>query len=233
MNQAIHERLLALSEPAFQRFSSSLLPGTTNVLGVRLPNLRKLAKQIAKGDWRAYLSSARDDSFEEIMLQGMVIGYAKAELRELLRYIEAFVPKIENWSVCDSFCSGLKIAQAESGAMWDFLQTYLHTEEEFKARFGVVMLIFYFIDETHIRSVLSLLDQIPAQGYYARMSVAWAISVCFVRFPKETMEYLKTNLILDDVTYNKALQKIMESRCVEKETKAIIRGMKRQKKEGI
>jgi len=225
---SIHEQLLALSEPEFQKFSSSLLPGTNNILGVRLPALRKLAKKIAKGDWRAYLTSAEDQSFEEIMLQGMVIGYVRADLPELLERIAAFVPKIDNWSVCDSFCSGLKIARKEPEAIWDFLQPYLHTEREFEARFGVVMLLFYFIEDLHIRRVLALLDQIPSKEYYARMAVAWAISICFVRFPALTMEYLKTENSLDDFTYHKALQKITESNCVNRETKAVIRRMKNQ-----
>lgn len=81
MEASIHEQLLALSEPEFQKFSSSLLPGTSNILGVRLPILRKLAKKIIRGDWRAYLASAQDQSFEEIMLQGMVIGYVRADCR--------------------------------------------------------------------------------------------------------------------------------------------------------
>jgi len=225
---SIHEQLLALSEPEFQKFSSSLLPGTNNILGVRLPALRKLAKKIAKGDWRAYLASEEDRSFEEIMLQGMVIGYVRADLPELLERIAAFVPKIDNWSVCDSFCSGLKIARKEPEAIWDFLQPYLHTEREFEARFGVVMLLFYFIEDLHIRRVLTLLDQIPSKEYYARMAVAWAISICFVRFPALTMEYLKTENSLDDFTYHKALQKITESNCVNRETKAVIRRMKNQ-----
>ena len=228
MEASIHEQLLALSEPEFQKFSSSLLPGTNNILGVRLPALRKLAKKIAKGDWRAYLASEEDRSFEEIILQGMVIGYVRADLPELLERIAAFVPKIDNWSVCDSFCSGLKIARKEPEAIWDFLQPYLHTEREFEARFGVVMLLFYFIEDLHIRRVLALLDQIPSKEYYARMAVAWAISICFVRFPALTMEYLKTENSLDDFTYHKALQKITESNCVNRETKAVIRRMKNQ-----
>ena len=228
MEASIHEQLLALSEPEFQKFSSSLLPGTNNILGVRLPALRKLAKKIATGDWRAYLASEEDRSFEEIMLQGMVIGYVRADLPELLERIAAFVPKIDNWSVCDSFCSGLKIARKEPEAIWDFLQPYLHTEREFEARFGVVMLLFYFIEDLHIRRVLALLDQIPSKEYYARMAVSWAISICFVRFPALTMEYLKTENSLDDFTYHKALQKITESNCVNRETKAVIRRMKNQ-----
>lgn len=230
MEASIHEQLIALSEPEFQKFSSRLLPGTSNILGVRLPTLRKLAKKIAKDDWRAYLTSAEDQSFEEIMLQGMVIGYASADLPELLERIAVFVPKIDNWSVCDSFCSGLKIARKEPETIWNFLQPYLHSDQEFEARFGVVMLLFYFIEDLHIRRVLALLDQIPAKGYYARMAVAWAISICFVRFPALTAEYLKTETTLDDFTYDKALQKITESNCVNRETKAVIRGMKNQNK---
>lgn len=228
MDHAIRERLLALAEPQFQTFSSRLLPGTENVLGVRLPKLRKLAGEIAKGDWRTFLAQARDDSFEEIMLQGMVIGYAQTELPELLRYIADFVPKIDNWSVCDSFCSGLKLAREAPEAVWVFLQPYLHSEQEFEARFGAVMLLFYYIDATHISNVLSLLDQIPAQGYYARMAVAWAVSICFVHFPAHTMGYLKTGNSLDDVTFNRALQKIIDSRCVDAEAKACVRRMKRK-----
>ena len=206
---SIHEQLLALSEPEFQKFSSSLLPGTSNILGVRLPILRKLAKKIIRGDWRAYLASAQDQSFEEIMLQGMVIGYVRADLPELLH-------------------SGLKIAREEPEAIWNFIQPYLHTEREFEARFGVVMLLFYFIEERHIRRVLALLNQIPAKGYYARMAVAWAISICFVQFPELTMKYLKEENSLDDFTYQKALQKITESNCVNSERKAVIRKMKNQ-----
>lgn len=228
MEASIHEQLLALSEPEFQKFTSSLLPGTSNILGVRLPILRKLAKKIIRGDWRAYLASAQDQSFEEIMLQGMVIGYVRADLPELLHRIAAFVPKIDNWSVCDSFCSGLKIAREEPEAIWNFIQPYLHTEREFEARFGVVMLLFYFIEERHIRRVLALLNQIPAKGYYARMAVAWAISICFVQFPELTMKYLKEENSLDDFTYQKALQKITESNCVNSERKAVIRKMKNQ-----
>ena len=98
------------AEEAYRRFSSSLLPpeeGAT-MLGVRLPLLRRLAARLAGGEWEAYLAAARDDSFEEILLQGMVIGTAPAPLAVRLEYTARFVPKIRNWSVCDSFCAGLK-----------------------------------------------------------------------------------------------------------------------------
>jgi 3-methyladenine DNA glycosylase AlkD len=161
------------------------------------------------------------------MLQGMVIGYAKADVEETLRYVADFVPKIDNWSVCDSFCSGLKFAKTNKRRVWDFLQPYLASENEYDVRFGVVMRLQYYMDEEHIHFVLGLLDRVRHEGYYAKMAVAWALSICYVKFPEPTMAYLNNNT-LDDVTYNKALQKITESYRVDQETKTLIRSMKRK-----
>ena len=98
-NGQIKKELLCMAEEEYQKFASSLIPGVRGVLGVRLPALRKLAKQIGKEDWRTYLENAADDSFEEIMLQGFVIGSAPMEFSRRLKYIAAFLPKIDNWSV--------------------------------------------------------------------------------------------------------------------------------------
>lgn len=227
MEKTIKEQLMELADPEYRQFSAALIPNIRNILGVRLPELRKLAKKTAKSDWRAYLAQAENEFFEETMLQGMVIGYAKADIEEILRYIADFVPKIDNWSVCDSFCSGLKFAKTNKRRVWDFLQPYLASENEYDVRFGVVMLLQYYMDEEHIHSVLGLLDRVRHEGYYAKMAVAWALSICYVKFPEPTMAYLKNNT-LDDVTYNKALQKITESYRVDQETKTLIRSMKRK-----
>ena len=97
----IKEQLSLLAEPAYRDFSSSLLPGTEHILGVRLPALRKIARKLAKENWLENLARCTQDSFEEIMLQGFIIGYAKAPLPDILEQIAAFLPKINNWSVCD------------------------------------------------------------------------------------------------------------------------------------
>lgn len=120
MEADIRTQLLSLVEPEYQKFSAALIPNITNVLGVRLLALRKIAKQLAAGDWRTYLETAEDEYFEEVMLQAMVIGHVQADLDELLKAIETFVPKIDNWSVCDSFCAGLKYTKVHSEPMWTF-----------------------------------------------------------------------------------------------------------------
>ncbi len=227
MNQTIKERILNLAEEDYQKFHSKLVPGENKILGVRLPLLRNLAKEIAKGDWRTYLDTSEEEYYEEIMLKGLVIGSAKADLNEILDHVAQFVPKITNWAVCDSFCTGLKIAKKHPPIIWDFIQHYLKSDKEFELRFAVIMMLAYFITDEYIDEVLSRLDQICHEGYYVKMGVAWAISVCFVKYTKETMIYLHNNH-LDDFTFNKSLQKIIESNRVDQETKALIRKMKRK-----
>lgn len=104
MIENIRMRLEQLSEEDYKKFNENLLPGTKHVLGVRMPKLRALAKEIAKGDFRAYLNEAyekisadKGSYHEEIMLEGLVIAYAKMELKERFFYLDRFVPKIHNW----------------------------------------------------------------------------------------------------------------------------------------
>ena len=161
------------------------------------------------------------------MLQGMVIGYIETGIEERLRCVADFIPKINNWSICDSFCSGLKFTKTNKKHVWDFLQPYLHSENEYEIRFGVVMLLIYFVEEEYIDTVLLLLDRIKHEAYYVKMAIAWAISICYIKMPETTMAYLRNNT-LDDDTYNKALQKIIESLRVDAETKNVMRNMKRK-----
>ncbi|MBL4931949.1 DNA alkylation repair protein [Clostridium paridis] len=227
MYKEIREILFSLEDEEYKKFQSSLCPNVNNIIGVRLPYLRKMAKQLAKGEWKTYINSARDDYFEEVMLQGMVLGYVKADVNERLNYIANFIHKIDNWSVCDSFCVGLKFTKFNMEKVLAFIEYYLKSKEEFEVRFGIVMLIDYYINEEYIDKVIILLDSINHEGYYAKMGVAWAVSMCYVKFPKKTMKYLNNNS-LDNFTYNKVLQKIRESLKVSKEAKDNIRSMKRE-----
>lgn len=112
MNNAIKEQLIQMADQDYKKFASALIPNIDNMLGVRLPKLRKLAQQLAKNEWRSYLAEAESDYFEEVMLQGMIIGYVKSDIEVVLEAAADFVPKINNWSVCDSFCAGLKMTKA-------------------------------------------------------------------------------------------------------------------------
>lgn len=227
MNKKIRREIFQLIDEDYKKFSSSLLPNIDNILGVRLPELRKLAKKVAKDDWRKFIDTADNQYFEQIMLQGMVLGYIKINIEEILLYVAEFIPKIDNWSVCDSFCGGLKFTKNNMEQVWNFIQPFLSSKKEYEVRFAVVMLLDFYINDEYIDKVLKLLDNVNHPGYYAKMAVAWAVSICYIKFPEKTMDYLKNNN-LDDFTYNKSLQKICESLRVDKETKKIIKAMRRK-----
>lgn len=222
----LRDKLFELSDDKFKTFHSRLCPNTDNIIGVRLPLLRQLAKEIAKGDWRNFLSNSKEEYYEEILINGLVIAYAKCDVEERLNYIESFVPKIDNWAICDSFCNTLKFVNKNKEIMWEFIQSYLKSYNEFEIRFAVVIILNYYITEDYIDLVLKTLDNIKHDGYYVKMAVAWAISMCFIKFEEKTMAYLKDNS-LDDFTYNKSLQKICESLRIDKNTKKLIKSMKR------
>ena len=222
----LRDKLFELSDDKFKTFHSRLCPNTDNIIGVRLPLLRQIAKEIAKGDWRNFLSNSKEEYYEEILINGLVIAYAKCDVEERLNYIESFVPKIDNWAICDSFCNTLKFVNKNKEIMWEFIQPYLRSYNEFEIRFAVVIILNYYITEDYIDLVLKTLDNIKHDGYYVKMAVAWAISMCFVKFEEKTMAYLKDNS-LDDFTYNKSLQKICESLRIDKNTKELIKSMKR------
>ncbi|WP_195267637.1 DNA alkylation repair protein [Eubacterium sp. 1001713B170207_170306_E7] len=227
----IREELFLLAEDDYRKFQQKLLPEHCELIGVRLPALRKIAKRIAKADYSLFLTREPEDYFEEKMLKGMVIGYLNPEkegLDTILKSIDFFISKIDNWSVCDSFCSGLKYAKTYPDPFWAFVLPKLTSEKAFTLRFGIVMLLFYYIDEAHIHQILELLDSVCHQDYYVKMAVAWALSMCYVKFPDTTLPYLSGENALDTFTYNKALQKIIESRQVSADEKNRIRQMKKR-----
>ena len=195
----IRRRLEELAEPGYRDFNRKLLPGVEDMLGVRTPALRRLAREITKGDWRGYVG----------------------QVRTAWRQRESC-----NWAVCDSFCGTLKIAGKHKEEMWGLLAPYLGSELEYECRFGAVMLLDYYIEEGYVDRALCALDRIRSQAYYSRMAVAWAVSIFYVKMPERVMPYLQKNH-LDDWTYNKALQKICESLRIDGQTRALIRSMKR------
>ena len=109
--EQIREELEKKADEEYREFHSKLLPGTENILGVRIPELRKIAKRMVKDDWRFYLNEAPDKYYEEDMLRGFIIGYADMIFEERMRVIADFIPSIQNWAVCDSFCSTLKFTK--------------------------------------------------------------------------------------------------------------------------
>lgn len=173
------------------------------------------------------MNNAVDDTYEEILLQGLALGYWKTDIETFAKYLTKFIPKINSWAVCDVSVAGFKITKKNMEYMWNFIQKYLKSNKEFELRFAIVMILDFYITDEYIDRVLKILNKTNEDKYYVKMAVAWALQVCFVKQKEKTMKLLKKNNI-DDWTYNKALQKIIESYRVDEKTKEEIKKMKRR-----
>ena len=229
----VRSELLSLKDEANAEFEAKLIPGDHVIIGARLPEMRKLAKKVARNGWKEYLDTWDPEYYEDYMMRGLVIAYAKVPLEERLRLYADFVPLIDNWSVCDSFCSTWKPQPDEKEALWSFILPYMDTDDEFQMRFATVMMMDHFIEDGYIDKVIEEMDRVRNDGYYLKMAVAWCLATCMAKYPEKVMAYLRDGSSLDDWTYLKTIQKALESYRISDEMKEELRGMRKACRESL
>ncbi len=221
----IRDRLIDLSEEKYKLFSKNLIPGTNNILGVRIPILKKLVKELDV-DYNLYLKE-EELFFEEVMLKGFIINSLKRDFKDKLVLIDNHINKINNWSTCDSFVSSLKPKNKDLELLLEYINDNIYSKDDYRIRFCVVALMTYYNDELYLNKIFNYFDNIKNDNYYVKMGLAWAISMFFVKNKELTLKYLNNNN-LDNWTYNKSLQKIVESNKVSTDTKLTMKTMKRK-----
>ena len=222
----IRKELMSLQDLKYKEFHSSLCPGVDNIIGVRVPEIRKLVNKILNEDYKFYLNNIKNDYYEETMIEGLVIATSKMSLDEKFLYLEKFIPEIDNWAICDTVCASFKFKDNELDEVWKFITKYKNSKNEFELRFMIVMMMNYFLIDKYLDKVIAIIDKISYGYYYTDMAVAWLISVMFVKNRGKCLDYLNNNN-LSTFTYNKALQKIIESNRVSNSDKDMIREMKK------
>lgn len=223
----ILDYLYSVSDEEYRKLTCKLTPNVEyeKVIGVRVPILKNIAKSIIKQDWREFLQSSDNGIFELIMLKGIVIATAKTDIEERLNYIEHFLPMINNWNVCDIFCTSFKPKSCEKERYLQYISEYFFDEREFYVRFAAVLSIKLCTDSDSIRSIMPNLVKIKNDAYYAKMAVAWAVSVYFIRAKDIVYPYLKERCF-NEFVQNKSIQKICESLRVSNEEKAELKQYK-------
>lgn len=226
-NDEINAHFAKLLSEKQQKFNAKLIPNIQNILGIRVPDIRLLAKEIARtSDWRLWLPQAQSTYMENVMLQGFVINYARMDIDERLRWMAWFVPKIDNWAVCDSVTMTFKVPPSEKKRVWNFIQPYLYSDKEFELRFGLVVMLSNFVEQPWLTAIFAHTNRITSDAYYVRMAVAWLLSVCCVKFPEQTLMYFRHDT-LSAWTHNKAIQKSCESFRINDDVKQTLRTLKR------
>ena len=185
----IREKLFEKQDLKYKEFHSSLCPNVDKIIGVRVPELRKMAKEIASQKHVEFLSQAKDEYYEELLLEGLVIGYAKISIEETMKYLKNFVPKINSWAVCDTTCSNLKITKKHMKEMWEFLEKYINSNKEYEIRFALVMYLNYYLTDEYIDKILGKVDKITNKEYYVQMAIAWLISFAYIKQKEKTEKY--------------------------------------------
>lgn len=221
----LREYLYKAVDEKYREFQNSLCPNVNNILGVRIPKLREMAKTIAKDNPIEFLEKYVCEFYEEKMIYGLVIGYMKSDLETRIKYLNKFVPMIDNWAVCDCACSTYKFTQKNMEEMFEYIKKYVFSNKEFEVRFACIMLMDYFLIDEYIDELFQIFNNIKLDKYYVEMAIAWAISVAFIKSEKKTRDFLDNNS-LNVSTFNKALQKIIESNRVDDKTKEEMRKMK-------
>lgn len=226
--QPLLDALGAYADKKYRRFNEGLTPGTENrSIGVRMPVLRKFAKELLCTDPAGFLDVSLQSGVHELrLLHAMVLARWQCSFAEQLERLSAFVPTIDNWAVCDVLCGDLKPDMTRLDDLTPFIRVCISSGREFEVRFGYVMLMMYYRADARIDETLRMYATFRHEGYYARMGVAWGLSMLFVHQREWTLQFLRADN-LDRFTHNKAIQKCIESRQICETDKLLLRTLRR------
>ena len=224
---SVVQELKSLSEDNYRAFEKKLIHTRQEILGVRLPALRKIAKRIAGQDPDEFIGLDKQNIYEMIMLEGLVLSYMDRSFAERLPLTENFLCKVDNWAQVDSTVGAFKHISREKDQVLAVVRKWLKSDNEFFVRAGLVILLTHFVEKQNLEMIFDLCQRVSHPGYYAHMANAWLISVCMAGFPQQTIAFFKSNR-LDNKTHNKAIQKSRESYRVSKENREIIHKLKRK-----
>lgn len=219
------------SSEKLKAFSAKLLPGIeeSRILGVKVPELRKVAKElVASGEYKEFLTE-KHFYVEEVILHGLVLGYAKLTIDELMAELEKFLPQADNWMVTDCTVSALKAVEKNRDIFYSKCIEWLGSEREYTVRFATVMLLSYFLDVDFREDIPAKLARVVSDAYYVNMAIAWYFSVALVKHYDDVIGLFLTRAIVNPWVHNKSIQKAVESYRISDERKAYLRSLKRNK----
>ena len=201
--------LISLQDKKYKEFHSSLvLNSKYEMIGIRVPIMRDIAKKISKGNIEEFLKYAQNRYYEEVMIQGLAISNIKDE--KIFKYhFKNYIKKIDNWALCDSFCSSIKIVRKYEEKYFKEAIKMSLSKEEFISRVGLVMILNHFISQDNSKIIFATLNKIQSDKFYINMAEAWLLCELYIKFPERTKEFIKYNN-LNKFTQNKAIRKIRD-----------------------
>lgn len=223
--ECIRARLFALQDEGYRAFHSRLMPTVPpeTVIGVRVPALRRLAKQLAgTPQAEAFLQELPHTYYEENNLHAFLLESIR-DYDAALAATEKFLPYIDNWATCDSFCP--KVFAKHKEELLPVLRRWMASDHPYTVRYGMEMLMRYYLDEDFRPEHLAWAAAVHSGEYYINMMRAWYFATALAKQPEAALPWL-TERRLDVWTHNKTLQKAVESSRIPAETKAFLRTLR-------
>ena len=226
MNQ-IQKVLFENQDKDYRDFTAKLIPNISNdkIIGVRLPFIKKYAKELYKNDsYKEFLGTLPKEYQEEYLLYGYLTEQVK-DFDECISYIENYLPYVDNWAVSDT--PNPKAFKKNKDKLLPFIKKWIKTNETYKVRFGVKCLMAYYLDEDFDKSYLDIVSNIKSEEYYVNMMVAWYFATALAKQWGDTVKVIESNK-LSIWVHNKAIQKAKESFRVSEENKEYLSRLKRK-----
>lgn len=224
----ITDKLFKLQDLGYRDFHSRLMPNVEKnlIIGVRMPALRKLAKELVKnspGEVDEFMKSLPHKYYEENNLHGAFIGLLAKTTEEALNMIDEFLPFVDNWATCDGLPP--KIFAKDLSQVRKRIMPWLESDETYRVRFAVVTMLSYFLEEEFESNDLEVLAKLKCEEYYINMAIAWYYSFALIKQYEETVKLFESGA-LDRWIHNKSIQKAIESYRVTPEHKDYLRKLR-------
>ena len=221
----IQTALFALRDPAYQAFQSKLMPTVDpqTVIGVRMPALRKLAREIARTPAAEdFLQELPHCYYEENNLHGLLIS-AIPDYDRTVAALEAFLPCVDNWATCDLLSP--KAFRKRPSELREQIRRWVEDAHPYTVRFGLGMLMSFYLDEGFQEEDLALAAGVRREEYYVKMMAAWYFATALAKQYDAALPYLRQRR-LDRWTHNKTIQKAVESYRITPEQKDELRSLR-------
>lgn len=219
----ILKELNLLKDEKYKKSNQKLIFTKQEILGVKVPALRKIAKDISKDKALEFIKLKKPNIFEMILLEGLVIGYAKFEFKTKIMFYEKYIQKVDNWAGIDCVNLNPKKLQ-DREILITHIKIWLDDETEFIARAGLTNLLQHYVQKEYLDYIFNI--KVKNNEYYSMMAHAWLISVCVVKFPDETINFLRQKT-LNKITHNKAISKCIDSYRISQENKNILKELRK------
>lgn len=226
MNNIV-DKLFELQDTKYRLFQIKLVPNieTNTIIGVRTPELRKLAIEMVKeNNYIDFLSNLPHKYYEENLIHMFIISEIK-NFDKCVSLLKKFLPYIDCWPVSDQ--SSPKVFKKNHEKVLPYIKKWIKSKHIYTARFGIRMLMNEFLDDDFKEEYLLLIASIKSDDYYLKMMIAWFFATSLAKQYEKTVTYLE-NKKLDTWTHNKTIQKAIESYRITPAQKEYLRKLKRK-----